>query len=87
MTAHAGGAFAAGVAVDGAFAVDGLGQDLGAGGLAGAPGAGEEVSVGGSAFCHLLLQRFGDVTLTDDIGKGFGPPFAVKRLVHKPPPS
>ncbi len=54
--AHAGGALAAGIAVHRVLAVDGLGQDFGTGGLAGAPGACEEVRMGGAALRHLLTR-------------------------------
>ena len=81
--AHAGGALAAGIAVHRMLAVDGLGQDLGAGGLAGAPGAGEEVRVGGAALRHLPAQRLRDVGLADDVRKRLGPPFPIQRLVQK----
>ena len=45
----------AGVAVHRVLAVDRLGEDLGAGGLAGAPGAGEKVGVGQPAGGHLAF--------------------------------
>ena len=45
VNAHTGRALPAGVPVPGVLAVDGLGQNLGAGGLAGAPRTGEEVGV------------------------------------------
>ena len=82
LDAHAGRALAAGVAVHRVLTVDGLGQDLGAGGLAGAPGAGEEVGVGGAALRHLLLQGLGDVGLADDVRERLGPPFAVQGLIQ-----
>ena len=81
--AHAGGALAAGIAVHRVLAVDGLGQDFGTGGLAGAPGACEEVRMGGAALRHLLTQSLGDVGLADDIRKRFGPPFAVQGLIQE----
>ena len=84
LDAEAGGTGAAGVAVHGTLAVHGLGQDLGAGGLAGAPGAGEEVGVGGPALGHLLSQGLGDVVLTGDVREGLGPPLAVEGLIHGP---
>ena len=82
QNAAAGGTLVAGIAVHRVPAVDRPGEDLGAGGLAGAPGAGEEVGMGGAALRHLLFQRFGDVFLPDDIGEHLGPPFAVQRLIH-----
>ena len=54
--AQAGRAFVAGVAVHRVLAVDGLGQNFGAGGLAGAPGSGKKIGVGGAALGDLLLQ-------------------------------
>jgi len=82
FNAEAGGTLAAGVAVLGMLAVDGLGQDFGAGGLAGAAGAGEQVGVGRAALCHLPAQSLGDMGLAYDIGKRLGPPFAVECLIH-----
>ena len=69
------------------LAVDRLGQNLGAGGLAGAPGAGEEVGVGEAVLGGLTAEGIGDMGLSDHVGEGFGPPFAVQGLVHgKAPP-
>ena len=76
------GTLTAGVAVYRVLTVDGLGQNFGAGGLAGAPGAGEKVGVGGASLRHLLFQGFGDVLLPDDIGEHLGPPLAVQCLIH-----
>ena len=76
------GALTAGVTVYRVLAVDSLGQNFGAGGLAGTSCAGEQIGMGGTALCHLLFQGFGDVLLTDDVGKHLGPPFAVQRLIH-----
>ena len=88
LNAKAGGAGAAGVPVHGMLAVYGLGENFRAGGLSGAPGAGEEVSVGGAAFGHLLLQGLGDMGLPRDVREGLGPPLAVEGLIHAfPPPS
>ena len=64
------------------LAVDRLGQDLGAGGLSGAPGAGEQVSVRGPPLRHLLFQGLGDMGLANDVGERLGPPFAVQGLIH-----
>ncbi|MPM70265.1 hypothetical protein SDC9_117219 [bioreactor metagenome] len=72
----------AGVAVHRVLTVHRLGENFRAGGLAGAPGAGEEVGVGRAAFRHLTLQRFGDMGLADDVGKRLGPPLAVQCLIH-----
>ena len=76
------GTLTAGVAVYRVLTVDGLGQNFGAGGLAGTSCAGEQIGVGGTALCHLLFQGLGDVLLTDDVGKHLGPPLAVQRLIH-----
>ena len=76
------GTLTAGVAVYRVLTVDCLGQDFGAGGLAGAPGTGEQIGVGGTALRHLFFQGLSDVFLTDDVGKHLGPPFAVQRLIH-----
>ena len=53
--AQAAGAAVAGITVHRMLAVDCLGQDLGAGGLAGAPGAGKQIRMGGASLSHLLL--------------------------------
>ena len=82
LDAQAGRAGVAGVAVHGVLAVDGPGQDLGAGGLAGAPGAGEEIGVAQTAGGHLPLERLGNMGLAHHIVKGAGPPFAVQGLVQ-----
>ena len=82
LNAQAGGALTAGVPVHRMLAVDGLGQDLGAGSLAGAPGPCEEVGVGGPPLGHLPPQGLGDVVLADHVGKHLGPPLAVQRLIH-----
>ena len=81
--AQTGGALVAGVAVLGILAIDRPGQDLGAGGLAGAPGAGEQVGVGQPVPGHLLLQRVGDVGLAHHVVEGAGAPLAVQGLVHQ----
>ena len=65
-------------------AVDGLGQDPGAGGLAGAPGAGEKVGVARAALSHLTPKGIGDMLLADHLGKGDGPPLAIECLIHGP---
>ena len=65
------------VAVLRVLAVHRPGQNLGAGGLAGAPGAGEEVGVAQPSGGHLTLEGFGDVSLAHHVVKGAGPPFAV----------
>ena len=84
LNPQTGGATVAGVAVHRVFAVDCPGQNLGAGGLAGAPGAGEEIGVGQAAGGHLALQCLGNMGLAHHIVKGAGPPFAVKSLIQLP---
>ena len=73
---------AAGGAVHGVLAVHRLGQDAGAGGLAGAAGAGEQVGVAHAALRHLALEGVGDMGLAHHLGKGPGTVFTVQRLVH-----
>ena len=82
IDALAGGAHPAGVPVLGLLAVDGLGEDLGTGGLSGAPGAGEEVGVAQPVLGHLAAEGGGDVLLTHHVGEDLGPPLAVERLIH-----
>ena len=77
FNAQAGGALVAGVAVHRSLTVHRPGQDLGAGGLAGAPGAGEEIGVGEAVSRHLLLEGVGNMALPHHIVKGAGPPLAV----------
>jgi len=82
LDAQTGGTLAAGVAVDGIFTVDGLGQNFGAGGLARSAGANKEVSVGQPAGLHLIFQGLRDMLLTHDLVEGLGTPLAVKRLIQ-----
>ena len=84
VNAAAGLAFVAGGAVHRVQAVHRLGQDPGAGGLAGAAGAGEQIGMAHLTLGHLLLQRVGDMRLSHHVGKGFWPPFAVQCLIHTP---
>ena len=81
--AAAGGALVAGLAADGVFAVYGAGEDLGAGGLAGASRADEEVSVGGASGLHLAAESSRYMLLTHHVFKAEGTVFAVKGLIHK----
>ena len=83
VDAPAGLALVAGGPVLRVQAVDGLGQDPGAGGFAGAPGAGEQIGVGRAALGHLALEGAGDVVLAHHLGKRLGPPFAVQCLIHE----
>ena len=70
-------ALAAGVAILGMEAVDRLGKDLGAGGLAGAAHAGEKVGVAHAARRHLIAQCCDDAALCDDVLEPLRSPFAV----------
>ena len=70
-------ALAAGVAVMGVEAVDRLGENLRAGGLARAAHAGKQVGVAYAARRYLIAQRRDDAALCDDILEPLGSPFAV----------
>ena len=82
LDAAAGGAVVAGVAVDGVLAVDGPRQNLGAGGLTGTPGAGEQIGMAQPPRGHLGLEGLGDALLAHDLVKGPGPVFPIQRLIH-----
>jgi len=86
LDAHARRAGVAGVTVLRILAVDRLGEDLGAGGLARAARAGEQVRVGEPPLGDLPPERRGDMLLSDDVGEGFGPPLAVERLIQEHTP-
>ena len=75
-------AFVAGIPLPGLQAVDRLGQNLGAGSLAGAPGAGEQVGVGQPSGAQLVPQGGGHLILAVNVGKGLRPPLAIKHLVQ-----
>ena len=83
LNPHAGRAPVAGVAVPGILAVHRPGQDLRAGGLAGAPGAGKQVGVGQPPGLYLALEGLGDMSLPHHIVKGAGPPLAVQGLIQR----
>ena len=72
----AGGALPAGVRGGAVLAVEGLGEDAGEGGLAGAAGAGEEVGLRDAALLDRGAQRADDVVLPDDLLEGLRAPFA-----------
>ncbi len=57
-------------------AVDGLGEDAGAGGLAHAAGTAEQIGVGQLAALDGVLEGGGDMLLPDDRTKGRGTVFA-----------
>ena len=61
------------------LAVERAGQDPGAGGLAAAARAGEEVGVVDPVVGERRAQRLGDVLLPDDLGEGLRPVAAVQR--------
>ena len=82
VDAAAGGALIARIAVNRVLAVDRLGQDLGAGGLAGAARADEQVGMGQPSGLDLLFQRLGNMLLADDVVKRLRPVFAVESLIH-----
>ena len=84
----AGLALVAGVAVVRVEAVYRLCQDLGAAGLAGAPGAGKEVGMAQLSGDNLGLQGLGHRQLTGHIVKGLGAIFTIQRLIggHKATP-
>ena len=84
FNALAGRADVARVAIHRILAVHRPGQDFGAGGLPGPPGAGEQVGVGQPSRRYLAFQGLRDVFLSHDLVKGTGAPLAVKRLVHEP---
>ena len=67
----------AGISVYRVLAVDGLGKDLGTGGLAGAPGADKQICMTQPVIHDLLFQGFRDMLLTHDIVKCLGTPFPV----------
>ena len=60
------------------LAVEGAGQDAGAGGLAAAARAGEQVGVVHPVGRQRLPQRLGDVVLAEDLGEPFRPVAAVQ---------
>ena len=72
----------AGIAVHRGKTVGRPGQNFGAGGLAGAPGAGEEIGMGQPPGLDLGLEGGGDVLLAHHIVKGDGSPFAIKGLMR-----
>ena len=82
VDAEAGGAFAAGIAVNGSLTVERLGKYFRAGGLARSAGADEQVRVGQTPCDYLISQGLGDMLLADDLVKGLWPPFAVLCVVH-----
>ena len=82
VDAPADGAFPAGVAVLGMEAVHRLGEDLGAGGFAGAPHPGEQVGVAHTPGGHLVFQGRHGGPLAHHVLETLGAPFAVERSIH-----
>ena len=70
-------ALPAGVAIYWVQAVDRLGKNFGAGGLACAARAGEQVGMADTPGCNLVLQGRDDGRLAYDVGKALGTPFAI----------
>ena len=67
VDAAAGGALVAGVAVDRVLTVDSFGQNLGAGGLAGAAGTDEQIGVAELIVLHLIFQGLCDMLLAHHV--------------------
>src|SRR5207253_11520267 len=72
---------AAGLAVVELRAVERLGQDAGAGRLARAPRAAEQIGVGGAVVAHRIAQGPGDVVLRHHLAEALRPVTAVEGLV------
>ena len=83
----AGAAGVAGLTVGKVTAVDGLGEDAGGGGLAGAAGAGEEVRVGDLVGGEGVAKGRDDVVLTDHLVKATWAPLAVEHRPSRTPNS
>ena len=80
---HARRADAAGLAVVGVGAVEGLGQDAGGRRLAGASGPAEQVGVGDLALADGVAEGQDDVVLALDLGERRRPEPPVERLVGR----
>ncbi len=67
--------------------VDRLGKDLGAGGLAGAAGAGEQIGMADAPGRNLVLQGRDDGRLANHVRKALGTPFCGyrARYIGSPP--
>ena len=81
VDAFAGLTAVAGVPVHRVLTVDCLGEDLGAGRLAGTSRTGEQIGMGMPARPHLVHEGPGDVLLTDDVCKDLGSPLPVQSLI------
>ena len=81
LDGHARGAHAARLAVDGALAVEDLGQDAGGRGLARAARSAQQVGVTHPILDDGVAQRRDEVVLTSDLGEALRPVAAVERLV------
>ena len=75
-------ALPAGVAIYRVQAVDRLGKNFGAGGLAGAAHAGKQIRMAHAPCGDLVFQGGHDGTLAHHILKPLGSPFAVKCTIH-----
>ena len=75
-------ALPAGVAIYRVQAVDRLGKNFGAGGLAGAAHAGKQIRMAHAPCGDLVFQGGHNGTLAHHILKPLGSPFAVKRTIH-----
>ena len=76
------GAFVAGIAVLRPLTVDGLGQNLCTGSLAGAAAAGKQICMAQLAGGELPLERLRDTRLPDHIVKGLRTVFPIEHLIH-----
>ena len=81
--------FSARITVHGMQAVDGLGQNLGAGGFPRSARADKQIRMGQASRPHLVFQRRGHIGLPYDLRKGTRSPFPIQHLIHcrSPPPS
>ena len=74
---------AAGVGAGGVQTVNRLGKDLGAGRLAGAAGAGEQIRMADAPGRNLVLQGRDDGRLANHVRKALGTPFSIQGTVHR----
>ena len=74
-------AFAARVAIDGMFAVDRFGKNLGSGGFAGSAGTAEQICMGNTVMHNLIPQGFNNSLLPDNVREILWPPLAVQSTV------
>ena len=81
VDAFTGLAAVAGVPVHRVLTVDCLGEDLGAGRLAGTSRTGEQIGMGMPARPHLVHESPGDVFLPDDVREDLRSPLSVQGLI------